>query len=312
MSARVCCDLRAILNFLSTGSHVCAYNHPYIRRVLRIHGRAGGHRLGEKKNENAPPWRSCGRAGSCLRRLSAITFSVLSFVGVDVASATPAAAASPNPNLPVGCSGPSRLCRLHVQRLLQGNRHTRVRIGSRGFQPDDRAGADQANNSANPTTAPTAAPLGTDTASQPPVNQPPVNQPSSNQPSEQPTAGQPTAGQPTAGQPTASNQPSSNQPPVNQPPSQPTAGQPTADQPTAGQPTAGHAGHLHPQAANPTTVTAAGQTVTYTYAIENTGNVTLHNVGVTDAGAPVPRLEPRTHHLRHGDQRVHHLVATSN
>ena len=35
--------------------------------------------------------------------------------------------------------------------------------------------------------------------------------------------------------------------------------------------------------ANPTTVTAAGQTVTYTYAIANTGNVALHNVGVTDA-----------------------------
>ena len=35
--------------------------------------------------------------------------------------------------------------------------------------------------------------------------------------------------------------------------------------------------------ANPTTVTAAGQTVTYTFAIANTGNVTLDNVGVTDA-----------------------------
>ena len=37
--------------------------------------------------------------------LVAITFSVLSFVGVDVASATPAAAASPNPTPPVGCAG---------------------------------------------------------------------------------------------------------------------------------------------------------------------------------------------------------------
>ncbi len=35
--------------------------------------------------------------------------------------------------------------------------------------------------------------------------------------------------------------------------------------------------------ANPTTVTAAGQTVTYTFAIANTGDVALHNVGVTDA-----------------------------
>ncbi len=33
----------------------------------------------------------------------------------------------------------------------------------------------------------------------------------------------------------------------------------------------------------PATVTAAGQTVTYTFGIENTGNVTLHNVGVSDA-----------------------------
>ncbi len=37
--------------------------------------------------------------------------------------------------------------------------------------------------------------------------------------------------------------------------------------------------------ANPTTVTAAGQRVTYTFALKNTGNVTLSSVGVSDAEA---------------------------
>ena len=36
------------------------------------------------------------------------------------------------------------------------------------------------------------------------------------------------------------------------------------------------------KSATPTTVTAAGQSVTYTFAVENTGNVTLTSVGVTD------------------------------
>ncbi len=38
--------------------------------------------------------------------------------------------------------------------------------------------------------------------------------------------------------------------------------------------------------ANPTTVTAAGQTVTYTFVVTNTGNVTLSGVGVLDTQAP--------------------------
>jgi uncharacterized repeat protein (TIGR01451 family) len=62
----------------------------------------------------------------------------------------------------------------------------------------------------------------------------------------------------------------------------PTAGQPgTATAPSTRTQNQPPAISIH-KTANPTTVTAAGQTVTYTFAIANTGNVALHNVGVTD------------------------------
>ena len=218
--------------------------------------------------------------------LAAMTFTVLSFVGVDVVSATPAAGASPSSNPPVSCAGStdSAGCTSSGSLPVQQGAPPTTSVAPTP-NPTTVDGAGQATNSANPTSVPTAAPLGTDTAS-PPVTQPPANQPPANQPpANQPPANQPPANQPPANQPPA-NQPPANQPPANQPPAnQPPANQPPANQPPANQPPALPAISIH-KTANPTTVTAAGQTVTYTYAIENTGNVTLHNVGVTDAQAP--------------------------
>ena len=214
---------------------------------------------------------------ACALALAAITLPVISFIGVEVASAIPAAASTPNPNMPVSCAGPNDVagCPSNaspqaqtdiVGGVGQGGESTPtitgggVSSGNVGTTTGSSAGLQTATDEVAPTSVPvatTSSPTAVTTSGQA-VNavtqtQTPTQTPGTSKNSAPNQASVPTAGQPWTA--TAPNTQSQNQPPA------------ISIQKTA----------------NPTTVTAAGQTVTYTFAIANTGDVVLDNVGVTDA-----------------------------
>jgi uncharacterized repeat protein (TIGR01451 family) len=278
---------------------------------------------------------------ACALALAAITLLIVSFIGVEAASAVPAAASTANPNVPVSCAGPNDVAgcpssgSLQVQtdivgRVAPGDQFTTTITGganggntgtttgtSTGLQtaagevagpivgvPDTNytlteaaatgSGTNVTNylttwacrngstpfssGSGNSFTVTFPAPEATVSAA---IVCTFTNTPASTTNASTVVPGGQAVTQtppPTQTQtPGTSETTAPNQPWV---PNAPQQWTPTA--PTTQTQNQWPAISIH-KTADPTTVTAAGQTVTYTFAIANTGNVTLDNVGVTDA-----------------------------
>ncbi len=233
ISARARCDLSAILDFLSTGSQMRGLQSATYQAGPPDPRWAGGHRLGEKKNENAPLWRSCGRAGSCLgacrdhvlrpflcRRRRCLGHSR----GGRVTQPEPAC----------GLRGTDRLCRLRVQRLCS-SRHTRVRLGNPDAQPDDSGGGGSSDQQREPDVGPNGRAGGVGTRhSRRPTNRRSTNRRPTNR---RPTNRRPTNRRPTNRRPT--NRRPTNRRPTNRRPTnrRPTNRRPTNRRPTNRRPT---------------------------------------------------------------------------